>query len=78
MKARGGVVGYLGEFEQLILFAALQLDRDAYGVRIRETIEERTGRVVASGARALMEDAYSTIQAMAGALIPTLADLAEG
>jgi hypothetical protein len=77
MKARGGVVGYLGEFEQLILFAALQLDRDAYGVRIRETIEERTGRVVASGARALM-DAYSTIQAMAGALIPTLADLAEG
>jgi hypothetical protein len=77
MKARGGVVGYLGEFEQLILFAVLQLDRDAYGVRIRETIEERTGRVVASGARALM-DAYSTIQAMAGALIPTLADLAEG
>jgi len=77
MKARGGVVGYLGEFEQLILFAALQLDRDAYGVRIRETIEERTGRVVASGARALM-DTYSTIQAMAGALIPTLADLAEG
>jgi hypothetical protein len=77
MKARGGVVGYLGELEQLILFAVLQLDRDAYGVRIRETIEERTGRVVASGARALM-DAYSTIQAMAGALIPTLADLAEG
>lgn len=77
MKARGGVVGYLGEFEQLILFAVLQLDRDAYGVRIQETIEERTGRVVASGARALM-DAYSTIQAMAGALIPTLADLAEG
>jgi hypothetical protein len=71
------VVGYLGELEQLILFAVLQLDRDAYGVRIQETIEERTGRVVASGARALM-DAYSTIQAMAGALIPTLADLAEG
>jgi len=112
----GGVVGYLGEFEQLILFAVLQLDRDAHGVRIRETIEERTGRVVSSGAicttlgrleerslvtsrvgdptpgragrprkfysvepagaRALM-DPYSTIEAMAGGLIPTLADLAE-
>jgi DNA-binding PadR family transcriptional regulator len=43
-------MGYLGEFEQLILFAVLLLEGDAYGVAIRETIEERTGRVVSSGA----------------------------
>ena len=110
-------MGYLGEFEQLILFSVVQLGDDAYGVAIRETIEERTGRVVSSGsiytalgrledrgmvasrvdapvtgragrprkyytiepegARELMAT-YSTIQAMAGGLIPTLTDLAEG
>ena len=43
-------MGYLGEFEQLILFSVVQLGDDAYGVAIRETIEERTGRVVSSGA----------------------------
>ncbi len=41
---------YLGEFEQLILFAVLALGDDAYGVAIRENIEERTGRAVSSGA----------------------------
>ncbi len=41
---------YLGEFEQLILFSVLHLGEDAYGVAIREIIEERTGRVVSSGA----------------------------
>lgn len=110
-------MGYLGEFEQLILFAVLQLGEGAYGVSIREAIEERTGRAVSSGAiytalarleerglvrssvadpepgrpgrprkyyalrpqgaRALLE-AYETIQAMAGGLIPRLAELAEG
>ena len=109
-------MGYLGEFEQLILFSVVQLGDDAYGVAIRETIEQRTGRVVSSGAiytalgrlegrdlvtsrveqspgrtgrprkyytleptgaRELMAT-YSTIQAMAGGLIPKLADLAEG
>lgn len=110
-------MGYLGEFEQLILFSVLKLGEDAYGVAIREAIEERTGRVVSSGAiyttlgrledrglvssrvgaptpgrvgrprkyytlkpagaRALM-DAYETIQAMAGGLIPKLAEVAEG
>lgn len=40
-----------GTFEQLILFAVLELgEEDAYGVTIRETIEARTGRVVSSGA----------------------------
>ena len=43
-------MGYLGEFEQLILFALLQLGDDAYGVTIRETIEERTGKAVSAGA----------------------------
>jgi PadR family transcriptional regulator PadR len=41
---------YLGEFEQLLLFALLQLDDDAYGARIREYIEARTGRTVSPGA----------------------------
>lgn len=43
-------MAYLGEFEQLILFALLDLGKDAYGVAIRESIEERTGRTVSSGA----------------------------
>ncbi|MGE3345359.1 MAG: PadR family transcriptional regulator [Vicinamibacterales bacterium] len=43
-------MGYLGEFEQLILFSVVALGDDAYGGTIREAIEERTGRVVSSGA----------------------------
>lgn len=43
-------MGYLGEFEQLILFSILQLGDGAFGVSIRESIEERTGRVVSAGA----------------------------
>jgi DNA-binding PadR family transcriptional regulator len=43
-------VGYLGEFEQLILFSVVRLGDDAYGGTIREAIEQRTGRVVSSGA----------------------------
>lgn len=43
-------MAYLGEFEQLILFALLDLGKDAYGITIRESIEERTGRTVSSGA----------------------------
>lgn len=41
---------YLGEFEQLILYSVLHLDDHAFGLAIREEIEERTGRVVSSGA----------------------------
>ena len=109
-------MAYLGGFEQLILFSVLRLGDDAYGVAIREDIEERAGRVVSSGsiytalgrmeakglvksriglptrgkagrprklyvlepsgARAL-RDTYSTIQAIAGGLIPKLHELAE-
>jgi DNA-binding PadR family transcriptional regulator len=40
----------LGEFEQLILFALVRLDDEAYGVPIRQAIEARTGRTVSAGA----------------------------
>ena len=40
----------LGEFEQLLLFAVLRLDPDAYGVSIRREIERRTGRNISAGA----------------------------
>ena len=40
----------MGDLEQIILFSVLQLGDDACGVTIREAIEERTGRVVSSGA----------------------------
>ncbi|MCG8468694.1 MAG: PadR family transcriptional regulator [Gemmatimonadetes bacterium] len=39
----------LGEFEQLLLFALLRLEEDAYGVTIRRDIERRTGRSVRVG-----------------------------
>jgi PadR family transcriptional regulator PadR len=41
---------YLGEFEQLLLLALMHLNDDAYGARIRQTIERRTGRTVSPGA----------------------------
>ena len=40
----------LGEFEQLILFALLELDEDAYGAAVGRAIEARTGREVSAGA----------------------------
>ena len=43
-------MSYLGAFEQLILFSVLQLEGEAFGVSIRENIEERTGRTVSIGA----------------------------
>jgi len=44
------VAKHLGEFEQLLLFALLRLDDDAYGVRIRQEVEARTSRAISSGA----------------------------
>ena len=106
---------YLGEFEQLVLFAVLRLQNGASGVAIHDEIEARTGRSVSpgaiyttlgrleerrlvsstnldsvgrvgrprkhyrlrpAGARALRE-AYGSIQALAGGLLPKLTDLAE-
>jgi DNA-binding PadR family transcriptional regulator len=48
--------GYLGEFEQLVLLALTRLGDDAYGVTIRDTLRERTGRDVSFGAL------YSTLR----------------
>jgi DNA-binding PadR family transcriptional regulator len=40
----------LGEFEQMVLLAILQLGDDVYGVPIVDEIERRTGRSVARAA----------------------------
>ena len=40
----------LGEFEQLILFALVELEGDAYGASIGREIERRTNRQVSAGA----------------------------
>ena len=47
---------YLGEFEQLILLALARLGDDAYGVTIRDTLVERSGREPSFGA------IYSTLR----------------
>lgn len=41
--------GLLGELEQLVLLAVIQLARDAYGPSVREAIAERTGIQLARG-----------------------------
>ena len=41
---------FLGEFELYVMLALGQLGPEAYGVRIRQEIERRTGRDVAIGA----------------------------
>ncbi len=40
---------FLGEFEQLVLLAIIRLEDNAYGVTIRDTIDEYTGRDVIVG-----------------------------
>lgn len=40
---------FLGEFEQLVLLAVIRLDGNAYGVTIRDTIDQHTGRDVLVG-----------------------------
>jgi DNA-binding PadR family transcriptional regulator len=45
----GAMTDWLGEFEQLVLFAVLQSD-EAYGAAVQRDIEARTGRVVSAGA----------------------------
>ena len=105
----------LGSFEQMVLFSVLRLGDGAYGVAIRDALEERTGRAVSSGAiytalnrleergmvssrvgeptpgragrprkyyhveregaRALL-DVYSSLQAVAGGVLPDLIQLA--
>jgi len=43
-------VTYLGELEQMILWTVLRLDDGAYGLAVRDKLEERSGRAVARGA----------------------------
>ena len=42
--------GYLGEFEQMILLAALRLGDEAYGAAMSAELEARVGRRVSRGA----------------------------
>lgn len=60
----------LGEFEHLILLAVLRLGADAYGMRVRREIAERTGRDVSIGA------VYATLDRLAdkGLLRSSLSD----
>ena len=44
-----GREGFLGEFEQMLLLAAMRLEDDAYGVRLMEELESRVGRSVSRG-----------------------------
>lgn len=41
---------YIGEFEEFVLLAIMKLGETAYGVPIREALEEATGRTVSVGA----------------------------
>ena len=41
---------WLGEFEMCVLLAVSHLSDEAYGMRVRQEIESRTGRRVAIGA----------------------------
>lgn len=43
-------MGYAGEFELLTLLAVAQLEDNAYGVTVRDTLESRTSRSVTLGA----------------------------
>jgi PadR family transcriptional regulator PadR len=50
----------MGEFEQLVLLALLRRSGDAYGMEIRDEIEDRTGRGVSYGA------VYTTLDRLEG------------
>ena len=42
--------GYLGDLEEIVLLAVARCEPDAYGMRIRQEIEDQSGRRVAIGA----------------------------
>jgi len=44
-----GREGFLGEFEQMLLLAALRLGDEAYGVALMEELEKTVGRRVSRG-----------------------------
>lgn len=41
---------FLGSFEQLVMLAVVRLGDDAYGMTVRQELEERTDRAVSLGA----------------------------
>ena len=49
----------MGEFEQMVLLAILRLGNDAYGMEVRQEIQDRTGRDVSYGA------VYTTLDRLA-------------
>jgi DNA-binding PadR family transcriptional regulator len=42
--------GYLGDLEEIVLLALARCEPEAYGMRIRQEIEDQSGRSVAIGA----------------------------
>lgn len=56
----GKDVPYLGELEQMMLLAILQLDGEAYGLAILRELEDRAGRRVSPGAL------YATLDRLEG------------
>lgn len=51
---------HLGDFEQMVMMALLRLGEDAYGMRVRQEIEQRTGRETSIGA------VYATLDRLEG------------
>jgi len=60
----------LGEFEYLVMLAVLRLGADAYGMRVRQEIDARTGRDVTIGA------VYATLERLVdkGLLAASMSD----
>jgi DNA-binding PadR family transcriptional regulator len=46
----GNKIGYLGELEHVLLWTVIRLGDDAYGMAVRNDLEQRAGRDVARGA----------------------------
>jgi len=46
----GNKVSYLGELEQMLLWTVVRLGDEAYGMSVRDEMEQRSGRDVARGA----------------------------
>lgn len=42
--------GFIGEFEELVMLTIASLDKDAYGVSIKQEIEQRADRSISIGA----------------------------
>ena len=68
---------HLGEFEQIVLLAILRLGDEAYGVPIRQDIEQRTGRALTVGALYRTLDRLEDSFRHAGLSIPTDLDQAQ-